>query len=669
MKISKPGRRVLFLIFATLALFAIVANFFVFLGLTGADIRSQFSRLPLPGLPRKPWHYDEKVEGPYVPRDDHPISQLMADADRTWADYENSRSTTFRQTVSKYRRKYGRHPPPGFKEWYKFARKKNVHNIDDFDQIMDDLRPFWAIEPKVLRNLAANMGRNDDSIAGIHIRNHKIVKETNKSWRSETLVTLINKIIKDLPDMDIAMNRLDQPRVVVPWEDMQAHLEKEIESRRLTPDADPEHDPTFTTGLDNLLNVTSEEPPADIEDPGWFPAHGKQYMETAKLACPPESHARNNELPKADVEARYKNRLGGIITNFNLSSDLCTVGPEIQDQHGFLYAGSTIIPTKRLVPIFGECKVNVNSDILFPANMYWKHDDRYDYDEKHDHLNWEHKADLMIWRGVTSGGTQTADNWHRMHRQRLVQTLNSTEMTGKTVRILTEQPEKEGEFENFRQFHPSDFAANHTDVGFTGTMSCVPDCSFYDNVFAIKPNAPFPKQFEHKFMVDVDGHSFSGRWHAFLESKSLGIKATIFREWHDSRLFAWRHFVPMDNRYDDVYTILTYFLGVGTPPDQVAAGPHEGAYVMRHDAEGKRLADQGREWAKKVLRRDDIEVRQQGSRRRLDHQLMSVQIYMFRLLLEYGRIMDDNRDRIGYARDGSELDKYDGVTDPDKVVH
>ena len=606
MQISKPRKRLLFLVIATVTIFAVVANFFVFLGLTGADIRSQFSRLPLPRLTRKPWHSQEKVEGPYEPRDAHPISQLMAEADKVWAAYENSRSTTFRQTVSKYRRKYGRHPPPGFKEWYQFARKKNVHNIDDFEQIMDDLRPFWAIEPKKLRNLAANMWRNkEDGVAGIHIRNHEVVKHTNQSWRSETLITLIKKIIKYLPDMDIAMNRLDQPRVVVPWEDMQAHLKKEVDTRRIPPEVDPD----FTKGLDNLLNITSEEEPSDKEDPEWFPAHGKQYMDTAKLACPPESHARNNNLPKADVEAQYKNRLGGIVTNFNLSSDLCTVGPEIRDQHGFLYAGSTVIPTKRLVPIFGECKVNVNSDILFPANMYWKHDDRYDYDEKHDNLDWDHKQDSMIWRGVTSGGAQNEKNWQKMHRQRLVKLLNSTEMTNQEVRILTEQPEKQGEFENYRQFHPSNFAANHSDVGFTGTMSCVPDCAFYDDVFAIKPTAPFPEQFKHKFLVDVDGHSFSGRWHAFLESKSLGIKATIFREWHDSRLFAWRHFVPMDNRYDDVYTILTYFLGVGTPPGQEVEGPQDKAYVMRHDAEGRRLANQGREWAKKVLRRDDIEVR------------------------------------------------------------
>jgi hypothetical protein len=30
---------------------------------------------------------------------------------------------------------------------------------------------------------------------------------------------------------------------------------------------------------------------------------------------------------------------------------------------------------------------------------------------------------------------------------------------------------------------------------------------------------------------------------------------------------------------------------------------------------------------------------------------------MYRLLLEYGRIIDDSRDRIGYSGDGTEVDK------------
>ena len=611
--VSLRTKRRLFLTFAALALVALVSNIVVFSGLSSQDIKDQLGDLKLsdiriPGLPKKPWHANDRPsDTPLEPVDAHPISWLMQEADKNWRKYEEGRATSFRQTVRNYRRKHGRHPPPGFKEWYKYARSRNVHNIDDFDQIMDDIRPFWAVEPKVIRNLAANMWRDKDAgVSGLHIRNRKIVKETNGAWRSETMRTLVDKFVKYLPDMDIAMNRLDQPRVVVPWEEMQALLEKERETRKTPPETSDE----FSTNMEGLLITDVEGDEGPKEDPGWYSHAGKQYMEVASTACPPESPARANDTDIQDTEGTYKDRLGGLITNFNLSSDLCTVGSQIQDKHGMLYSSSSMIATRRLVPIFGECKVNINSDILFPANMYWKHDDRYDYNGKWD-VDWKDKKDIMIWRGVTSGGTQTADNWRQMHRQRLVMQVNATEMAGKEVRILTEMPEKRGEYENYREFHPSHFAEEHTNVGFTETMSCIPDCSFYDNVWTLKPPVQLGEQFENKFLVDVDGHSFSGRWIAFLESKSLPIKATIFREWHDSRLFAWRHFVPMDNRYDDIYTLLTYFLGVGTPPHARLPENSDAngkAYVARHDVEGIRIADQGREWAKKVLRRDDIEV-------------------------------------------------------------
>jgi len=61
-------------------------------------------------------------------------------------------------------------------------------------------------------------------------------------------------------------------------------------------------------------------------------------------------------------------------------------------------------------------------------------------------------------------------------------------------------------------------------------------------------------------------------------------------------------------------------------------------YVARHDVEGRGVGANGAEWARQVLRREDMEV------------------YMFRLLLEYGRIIDDNRDYVGYVGDGSEVD-------------
>jgi hypothetical protein len=521
----------------------------------------------------------------------------MRKADEAWKAYEKGRSRTFKETVAKYRRKHGRHPPPGFTDWYRFARDRSVHNVDDFEQIMDDLRPFWGVKPSTIRSLAAHMSEDESAgVSGLHIREGKIWKLTNANWRIETFARLVERFVHYLPDMDIAMNRLDQPRVVVPWHDLQALVVKERDGRRI----DPKALAVWTSNMTGFLKENDTSP--IVTDPQWFAAPGQQYMLMAKEACPPESHARNNKLSIASVEPSYKDIKGGFVTDFNRSSDLCTIGPEIKNKHGFLFAPSSIVASKQLVPIFSGCKVSVNNDILFPANIYYANDARYNYDLMFDY-DWDDKEDTMIWRGVTSGGTNTADNWRNMHRQRLVLLANETIMAGKAVRIMSQSAQ--GQYENYDHFQPSAFAKKHTDVGFTEPFACVPDCSFYDSVWTYKNKTTLSQQFMSKFLIDVDGHSFSGRWHAFLQSKSLGIKSTIFREWHDSRLFAWRHFVPLGNHYDEIYSILTYFIGLGLPAD---AGKKDVPYVQRHDFEGRKLGRQGREWASKVLRREDLEV-------------------------------------------------------------
>lgn len=464
---------------------------------------------------------------------------------------------------------------------------------------MDDLRPFWGVDPAIIRSYAAHLHEDEgNGVSGLHIRDGKVWTVTNANWRVETMQAMVGNFVKHLPDMDIAMNRLDQSRVVVPFEDMQALLAKEESTRQLHPEAVAE----WTKDMPGLWNETDTS--AVITDPGFFPAHGQQYMLIAKEGCPPDSHARREDSSTRSAELLYKDNEGGFITNFNLSSDLCTVGPEVQSKHGYLFAPSTIVASKKLLPIFGECKVNVNNDILFPANMYYKDDQRYAYDPEYDY-DWDDKEDNMIWRGVTSGGTNTADNWRDMHRQRLVLLTNATVMASEDVRIMSESLDRmKGDYENFDHFIPSEFAKKYTDIGFTEAFACFPDCGFYDGVWTYKNMTTLSQQFESKYVIDVDGHSFSGRWHAFLQSKSLGIKSTIFREWHDSRLFAWRHFVPLDNRYDELYSILTYFIGLGN-----RSGMENGqAYVPRHDFEARKLGRQGREWAEKVLRKKDIEV-------------------------------------------------------------
>lgn len=512
-----------------------------------------------------------------------------------------------------------------------FARKKNVHNVDDFQQITGDLRPFWAIPPAEIRQMAAQL-QSSDGIDGVQIRNKNVVYSPTEGWRIETLRKSIKRIARYMPDMDIALNIMDQPRVMVSFEDTQEYLRTEALTRNLPIDVQDR----FTPGMDYLFKKGSSN--QDGVDPSWFSIAGKPYMDFAREACSPDSPARNDNFTAEDADKLYKSPTGGFVTNFTASSDLCTVGPVLGDQHGFLFSASSNLITRKLIPVFSECKVSVNNDILFPANMYFLNDKRYVYNPRYDYA-WEDKADTLLWRGVTSGGVQLADNWHHMHRQRFVHITNSTEMRSETVSILSETS-MERHHEN-SSFQPTKFSMDHFDVGFTEASGCIPNCSFYDNALTYKEPAPFSQQFKSKYLVDIDGHSFSGRWRAFQLSKSLGIKATIFREWHDSRLFAWRHFVPMDNRYNDLYGLMTYFLGLNpqaSPDDAFSSG---GPYIREHDFEAEVIASQSREWAHHALRNADLDI------------------YLHLLLLEYGRIIDDNRDTIGYSGDGSELDHFD----------
>lgn len=48
--------------------------------------------------------------------DQHPIGRFRRDADAQFAAYDTGRSRSFKAAVERYRSRYGRHPPPGYKE-------------------------------------------------------------------------------------------------------------------------------------------------------------------------------------------------------------------------------------------------------------------------------------------------------------------------------------------------------------------------------------------------------------------------------------------------------------------------------------------------------------------------------------------------------------------------
>ncbi|KAJ0387879.1 hypothetical protein COL922a_001431 [Colletotrichum nupharicola] len=164
-----------------------------------------------------------------------------------------------------------------------------------------------------------------------------------------------------------------------------------------------------------------------------------------------------------------------------------------------------------------------------------------------------------------------------------------------------------------REKRLGDFLSGCADVGFTH-LSCGPsndrrkECDWLTPHLSVVNATPMAEQFSSKFLPDADGYSFSGRFRAFLLSTSVPLKATVYAEWHDDRLVPWLHFVPLDNTFQDLYGVLDFFAdGDDAAPSQWDVHKVLGKKSKGDDA-ARWIAEQGRDWAGKVLRREDMRL-------------------------------------------------------------
>lgn len=136
---------------------------------------------------------------------------------------------------------------------------------------------------------------------------------------------------------------------------------------------------------------------------------------------------------------------------------------------------------------------------------------------------------------------------------------------------------------------------------FTTISHCESNCDSQNRFFGGEAEVEEPsKAWNYRYLLDMDGWAYSGRFYSFMNSKSLPFKLSLFREWHQDILVPWVHYVPLNKDADEILELIRYF-------EQDPTG----------SAIAQSIAAEGRSWAKRSLRNSDMEV------------------YMFRLLLEY----------------------------------
>jgi hypothetical protein len=182
---------------------------------------------PRPLVDEQPPPTDAHTGSSSDPDDGHPIGKLIYDAQHVFAELMSKESRSIEDAAQAYRKRRGRHPPPGFEKWYTFARSKNSIIVEDFfDQIYSDIEPFWGMDPTTLRK------ESWDFEMTINIRNGKATAGSDWFW-TVIWLDLIQTIEHLLPDMDLPLNAMDEPRLVVPWEDIQNYMKKAAKTKKL----------------------------------------------------------------------------------------------------------------------------------------------------------------------------------------------------------------------------------------------------------------------------------------------------------------------------------------------------------------------------------------------------------------------------------------------------
>jgi Glycosyl transferase family 90 len=583
----------------------------------------------------------------------HPIDMLIYEAKSQHDHYQSyaTQSYNLEEAAAQYRRRYRMTPPPGFDMWYEYASTRTSIIVDQYDQIHNDMLPFWSIPPKQLRRSTWELTSNSwNDIGGITIRGGSAsildnVPGTNR-WMLEGVIRMINKFAQHLPDMDLAFNLNDEARVAVPYRAIE-HLRKSA-----TAVEDRPGQKSWSADRASGWPPIQEEPYVNefLED---MPFQNT-FLDFGSVSCDPSSPARNVRNlyyhSHLCLSCIAPHSLGQFLSNWSLSADMCHQ-PDMAHLHGFYLSPAAFRDSHELVPIFSQSKPRGFNDILYPSA--WNYMDKVvyaptdpsgepdteNYNPGHPDAPFDAKQNTLFWRGSTSEGVSSGEHtWHGMTRQRLVHLANNITSSAHDRAVIL-LPSESAEGSRYRYTTvPGDAIKKlglSTDIAIVEKIArCggigLHDCTDQEAEFALVKPSDFQSHWQYRYLFDLDGAGFSGRFLAFLQSHSVPFKTALFREWYDERMTAWHHFVPQDIRLHALWSTLAYFAGVnGTLPGgkRVEMAPHL--------KEGERIAEQGREWAGKVLRKEDMEI------------------YFFRVLLEWGRLTDDNRENMGFVPGGS----------------
>ncbi|KAI6096328.1 glycosyl transferase family 90-domain-containing protein [Pisolithus croceorrhizus] len=524
------------------------------------------------------------------PKGPHPIFELMRDAEAAWNAKLARASKTLEEAVIEYRRRYKRPPPLGFDKWWEYVVRHDIQLPDEYDEIYHDIEPYWGLDAADLARSVEELGTWDDiftvvktsSNSGLAIVN-STVPESNRILRDriEAIIDLTKDFGVDLPPMRIQLSPRDDPRMHTDWRIREMALSA---ARNGT-----------TIQQSNLPPVTGG---------GWI------------QACPPNSPARVNPpvLPSLDGSSHVQlfNRASpkSFVVSHRAAMDPC-YHPEILVSHGqFLSHRQGPLPHHTLVPLFSHCGTLLHHDIRPPIPYGWTSGND---SEVLGDVPWTQKVDERLdWRGSPTGIYASPETlWMHAHRQRLVAMTSTVEGNIDVLRVPLDASSPVGDSVELRRARVN---PAWMDVAFAGKpLACEESsgtCKLMEERFEFRRMQGRKEEGRYKFILDVDGNGWSGRFKRLVTSNALILKASVYPEWYTSRIAEWVHYVPIQVTYADLYDVIAFF--------------------RNHDEAAAKIAGAGKQWSQRSWRKEDMSA------------------YLYRLLLEYARVMSVDRESMSY---------------------
>ncbi|KAF8531114.1 hypothetical protein JB92DRAFT_2853554 [Gautieria morchelliformis] len=660
-------------------------------------------------LPRDPLFLPVTSSSPSSPSS-HPIPNLMHAASTHYAAFLARQSTSLPAAVAEYERRYGRAPPKGFGAWFDFVRDNGVKVVDDYDHMVKDFEPFWALEGQEIRKRAMQVGQlptfdlvrlqNGSSIT-LDVPKNTTYKDAERGARARGFRSMMKKFQHTLPDMDFPINALAESRVLVPWE--------QIQYSNLS-DSEDLHLQTFT--------------------PSWADADGvvrSNVWDAFRRTCPPRSMARklfgsvrggnqgsHGQRPLSYLRAKASPARDGTTTADQHSQleggednaprfittpsfDFCT-RPATHVQHGHFFSDWRTIST--LVPVFSPAKAPGYSDLLIPSHYYYVPSAKYTYgyardkndvamvmDEDKGEVAWEEKRDDVFWRGASTGGGNTPGGFLRGYqRHRFVELTASR--SNNTVPVTFAAPADakdtlstaEQPYYTSSPFPISTLNADIMNTGFTRAVGCkgyvapsgsslppnVPSkgCEALKANYHFTDTVPMAEHYRHKYLVDIDGMGYSARVMALLASRSAVVKGSVWREWWGAWSMPWLHYIPLSSSYAEIYDIYAFFSGPTksmleaakfsrspSPDDETKAERTQPRKLNQRQKQGDLTADTTA--ARGEPSHNDALLQRIALAGREWKQTMArrvdMEAYVYRLCLEYARLWADDREGMDYV--------------------